>query len=257
MMENEQTLDNSTIDDSEGSKIIETFDSKKERKIVLPGDVLASGANFLPGDNTLRKGNNIISLRYGIEEVNDRLVKVIPLSGAYIPRRGNIVIGKVIDMNMNGWVIDIKSPSSSYLPAREAGRYVDKNELSQYLNFQQMIVAEVFSVSAREATLTLRKPGLGPLNEGIIVHISPSKVPRVIGKEGSMINLIKQETNCNIKVGQNGLVWIHGEKIENELLAKSVINFISDKSFVSGLTDKVKGFIDEQKSSSEKSGRGK
>jgi len=250
MIKTENSEEKTSTTSFEGSPEAEVADTrKKERKVVLPGEILASGTNFLPGENTIRKGNDIISLRYGLEETSDRLVKVIPLSGAYIPRRGNIIIGKVTDINMNGWVIDINSPYSSYLPARDAGRYVDKSELSQYLNFQDMLVAEVFSVSPREASLTLRKPGLGLLNEGIIVSISPSKVPRIIGREGSMINLIKQETNCNIKVGQNGLIWIKGEKIEDELLAKSMINFISEKSFVPGLTDKVKEFVEKQKKS--------
>jgi exosome complex component RRP4 len=231
------------------SEVVDKLEEKKERKIVLPGDVLVSGMNFLPGDNTARKGKDIISLRYGLEEQNDRLVKVIPLSGAYAARRGNIIIGKVTDINSGGWIIDINSPYSAFLPAKESGRFINRNELSGFLNFQDMVVAEVFSISPREVDLTLRKPGLGLLIDGIIVNISPSKVPRVIGKEGSMVNLIKQETNCNIKVGQNGLIWIKGEKVGDELLAKEVIMFISEKSFVPGLTEKVKDFLEQKKKS--------
>jgi exosome complex component RRP4 len=89
--------------------------------------------------------------------------------------------------------------------------------------------------------------GLGKIDQGLIIEINPNKVPRVIGKEGSMVSLIKDETGCTITVGQNGIIWIKGEKIENELLAKKAVLFISENSFVSGLTDKVKEWFEKEK----------
>ena len=74
--------------------------------------------------------------------------------------------------------------------------------------------------------------------------MNSNKVPRVIGKQGSMVNLIKEYTGCNIVVGQNGLIWIRGESIESELLAKEAIKMITDKCLVEGLTDKVKEFLE-------------
>ena len=62
-----------------------------------------------------------------------------------------------------------------------------------------------------------------------------------------MIKIIKDETGCNITVGQNGYVWIKGDKVENELLAKKAINFITEKSFMSGLTDEVIKWFKENK----------
>jgi exosome complex component RRP4 len=88
---------------------------------------------------------------------------------------------------------------------------------------------------------------LGKIEDGMIIEVNPYKVPRVIGKEGSMIKMIKDETNCNITVGQNGFVWIKGDKIEDELLAKKAILFVTEKSFISGLTDEVIKFFKENK----------
>ena len=65
-----------------------------ERKIVVPGEVVAKG-DYLPGEWTEKRGEEIVSIRYGLAEEANRLVKVIPLSGVYIPRRGNVIIGKV------------------------------------------------------------------------------------------------------------------------------------------------------------------
>ena len=62
-----------------------------------------------------------------------------------------------------------------------------------------------------------------------------------------MINLIKDETKCNITVGQNGLIWIKGDKVEDELYAKKAIMFVTEKSFTSGLTDEVQKWFKERK----------
>lgn len=213
------------------------------RDIVIPGETIVSGSEYLPGDYTAREGEEIVSNRFGLSDVAGRLVKVIPLAGVYIPRRGNSVIGKVIDITFNGWIVDINAPYQAFLSAMDAGRYVNKHDLTEFLDFGDMMIAEVFSVKHRGVDLTLKARGLGKLEEGMIISINPSKVPRVIGKAGSMINLIKQETGCNIIVGQNGLIWIRGKTIAAELFAKETIMLIVEKSFVEGLTEKVEEFL--------------
>ena len=62
---------------------------------------------------------------------------------------------------------------------------------------------------------------------------------RLIGKKGSMINMIKDKTNCKIIVGQNGLVWVKGEE-DMEQLTKDIIHMIEAEAHTSGLTNKVK-----------------
>ena len=80
---------------------------------------------------------------------------------------------------------------------------------------------------------------MGKFKGGIIVDISPTKVPRLIGKKGSMINMIKDKTNCKIVVGQNGLVWVKGNE-DMEQLTREVIHLIEAEAHTSGLTNKIK-----------------
>jgi len=79
----------------------------EERKIVIPGEVITSGDDFLPGEWTFREDDNIIANRYGLAEQVGRVIKIIPLSGAFTPRRNNVVLGRVTDITHNGWLIDI------------------------------------------------------------------------------------------------------------------------------------------------------
>jgi exosome complex component RRP4 len=218
-----------------------------ERRIVIPGETIATGENYLPGEGTGKSGKDIIALRYGLAEETNRLVKVIPLSGVYHPRRGNVVIGKICNLTFNGWLIDIGSPENAFLAVAEYPKFVHKNELDMIMDIGDMAVAKIKDVNRKATDLTMRLKGLGRIDEGIIFRVNPNKVPRVIGKEGSMINLIKDETGCNITVGQNGFIWARGDTIEKELFAKKAIMFVAEKSLISGLTDEVKKWLDGEK----------
>ena len=218
-----------------------------DREIVIPGEVLAKGGDSLPGEGTMKQGDEIIAIKFGLSEENNKLIKVIPLSGVYVPRRGNIVIGKVENLTFNGWLIDIGTSGNGFLPVAEVPRYVNKNDLAEVMDFGDMVVAQITEVNKRGTDLTIRSRGLGKLDAGMIIEINPNKVPRVIGKEGSMISLIKDETKCRITVGQNGLIWIEGDKIEDELFAKKAILYVTERSLVSGLTEELKKWFEEER----------
>lgn len=217
----------------------------KERKLVVPGEVVSEDSNSLPGDGTRKEGQKVVSEKYGLLENDGKLFKVIPLSGVFIPRRGNVVIGRINDLAHNGWMTDINCAQSSFIPVSEVPRYIDKHHLNDFMDIGDFFNAKITGVKGKGIDLTLDGRGLGKLEEGMIIFINSNKVPRVIGRAGSMISQIKDATNTRIVVGQNGLVWIKGDKIEDELLAKEAINFVTERSFVPGLTDKVKEFLDK------------
>lgn len=217
------------------------------RKIVIPGEVIVEGDKYLPGEGTERRDKGIVAIKYGLAEESGDLVKVIPLSGVYYARRGNVVIGKVENITMNGWVVNIGTPEGAFLPLSEVSGFVNKKTINEVMDIGDLVVAKIFDINPRGIDLTIRSKDLGKIEEGMIVEVNSNKVPRIIGKEGSMINLIKEETNCDITVGQNGLIWIQGGKIEDELLAKKAMLFIVENSFVEGLTDEVTKWFGKQK----------
>jgi exosome complex component RRP4 len=94
--------------------------------------------------------------------------------------------------------------------------------------------------------------GLRKLDEGIILKVSPVKVPRIIGKGGSMITMIKEKTGCRIMVGQNGIIWLSGPDSEKEKIAVNTINFIEENAHKEGLTDIVKDLLEKKEKKDEK-----
>jgi len=215
---------------------------ESNRKIITPGETIVKGEEFLPGEGTRREKEDIVASRYGLTDISEKLVRVIPLSGVYTPRRGNVIIGEVVDITFNGWLIDFGGSNNGFLSIMECPRFINKDELQETFDFGDLIVAKVMGVKAKGIDLTVRIRGLGKLEEGSVIKINPNKVPRVIGKEGSMVNVIKDAAGCEITVGQNGLIWVSSNSIDNEIKARKIVGFICENSYTEGLTDKVKEF---------------
>ena len=143
-------------------------------------------------------------------------------------------------------MIDIGGPYSSFLPLMECPRFINRNNIAEFANIGDVIHAKILGVKKSGADLTLKSRGLGPLEDGRLIKINPHKVPRVIGKEGSMINMIKDNTKTEITVGQNGFIWIKGE-LDGEEKAEKSINLIVEESSNAGLTEKVEKFLGGKK----------
>jgi exosome complex component RRP4 len=216
------------------------------RKQVIPGDVIASG-DYRPGSFVERQGNDLIALRVGLAEVIRSDVKVIPLSGAYIPRVEDQVVGKVVNTTGYGWEIDINACFLGYLPAQFVfGRDFSPatHDLSSRFAIGDLLLAKIEAFDrSRDPQLSIRGPGmLGKIPRGELVRISPTKVPRLIGKKGYMIKMIGNMTHCDIRVGQNGLVVLAGPP-EGVLKAVKAVELIEQEAHMADLTQKVEAFL--------------
>ena len=220
----------------------------KNKSIVVPGEELAHGMEYLPTNGTYRNGDKIIASRLGIVSIDGRLIRIIPVSGRYLPKKGDVVIAEVENVTLNGWLCSINSAYSALLSMREgSSEFIAKGaDLTRYYSFGDYLMVEVISVSSQNVVdLTMKGPGLKKLGGGRILHIDPNKIPRLIGKAASMINMLKQATGCRISAGQNGVVWVQGAP-EPELVAVRAVRKIEAESHIPGLTDRVKAFLDDE-----------
>ncbi|MEM2026455.1 MAG: exosome complex RNA-binding protein Rrp4 [Candidatus Bathyarchaeia archaeon] len=222
----------------------------ENRQIVTPGELLAEG-DYIAGSNTYKEGLKIYASRLGLVEYEERTVQVIALNSVYIPSPGDQVIGKIEDINVNGWTVDINSPYKGILRANDAFNKPFKQQrdnLANLLDVGDLILAKVVAFDRTiDPILTIREPGLGKITQGQIVRVSPAKVPRIIGRKASMINMIKRETECKIIVGRNGIVLVSGPSPENERLAILAIERIAQEAHTSGLTDRIAEMIKREK----------
>ena len=210
----------------------------ENKDLVIPGQILADD-EYYPGRGTFKEDGKVCSSLIGLVSLRNKKIRVTPLKSKYVPKKGDVVIGKINDVRFSMWDVDINSPYSGILPAFEVfGR--EKKELSRVYDVGDVLFLRVIDVDeVKKAKLGLKGRGLGKFKGGIIVDISPTKVPRLIGKKGSMINMIKDKTKCKIVVGQNGLVWVKGNE-DMEQLTRRIIHLIEDEAHTSGLTNKIK-----------------
>ena len=219
----------------------------KDKDIVVPGDVLVTGLGYLPGQGTYRDNDKIIANRLGLLTVDGKVLKTVPLAGRYMPKRNDVIIGKVIDILMSGWRLEFGSPYSAVLPLKDASfNYIAKGaDLTRYFELDDYVVVKITSVTSQNLVdVTCKGPGLHKLRGGRIIQANTHKVPRIIGKKGSMVSLIKRATGCKVIVGQNGIAWISGEP-EMEVIAVNAIKMIEEQAHVSGLTDKIQAFLEK------------
>lgn len=213
------------------------------RKIVVPGETIVQGNEFLPGDGARREGQNILASRYGLAETSNKLVRVIPLSGAYVPKRGDVLIGTVASINFKGWLIDYGGSNEGFLNVSEVPRYIGKGELRDNFDFGDVLYVSVWGTDGGNLDLSVKDRGFGKLDNGQLIKVNPNKVPRIIGKEGSMIKLIIDATDCEVIVAHNGVVWVSSDKMQNETNAKKIVEFVCENSYIYGLTEKVEDYI--------------
>ncbi len=213
----------------------------EDKEIVIPGDILAD-EEYHSGRGTFKENDKVCSSLVGLVAIRDKKISVIPLQSKYIPKRGDVVIGEVTDIRFSMWNLDINSPYSGFLPASDVfGK--EKRELNRTFDVGDVLFLRVVDVDeVKKVKLGLKGRGLGKFRGGILINITPTKVPRLIGKKGSMINMIKDQTHCEVIVGQNGVVWVKGEP-SMERVAEKVINMIEDQAHTSGLTDRVRNML--------------
>lgn len=222
----------------------------EKKQLVAPGDLLAEG-DYVSGDSTYKENGKIYANRLGLVDYDGRRVHVVALKAFYVPVPGDTVIGKIVETTPGGWVIDIKAPHPARLRASDVVERSFKPEttdLPSIFDVGDLIIANVVaSDRTRDPLLTVREPGLGKIMRGQLVEVTPTKIPRVIGRQGSMVSMIKRETGCQLTIGQNGLILINGRSPKDERLAVMALRKIEAESHTSGLTDRVTEMIKKER----------
>lgn len=220
----------------------------KDKEIVVPGETVATGMSFLPGKGTYRDNDRILAQRLGMISVEGKVIKLIPLSGGYSPKIKDKIVGRVVDVLMTGWRLEINSPYSAVLTLKDAtSEFIPRGaDLTQYFALGDHVVCQIVNVTSQKLIdVSMKGPGLRKLRGGRIIHVSSQKVPRIIGKDGSMVSMVKQATGCNITVGQNGLIWIDGTP-EGEVIAVKAIQKIENEAHMGGLTDRMSAWLEKE-----------
>jgi len=215
-------------------------------QFVLPGDIIVTG-DYQPEQNVILEGDKLMSTAIGFSEIKDDLVTVTPLTGLYTPKTDDLVVGKIVSHNALSWEVNINSYYPGILTAFDIfGKdySASRDDLSLKLNTGDIILARIANVNSRDPLITITGENLGKIDSGELVKISPAKIPRLIGKHGSMIQTIEGSTNATITVGQNGLIVVSCDETNGLLKALAAIRMVDEQAHLVNLTDKVKKMLE-------------
>jgi len=241
-------------------------DADVTREIVVPGEILTDDVkNLYPGRGAIfnKEKTKIISLSIGLKQVRKNYMNVIPLRGFYTPRAGDKILGVVVDKNPVKYKLDINAKDLGMLKpkntikkdkgrmGRGRSRQGDRNSYDEMstarFDIGDVLIVKVLSADRLNSPeLTIVGKYLGKKIGGSVISIGPHSIPRVIGRSGSMIKMLKKMTGCTIFVTQNGRIWLKGENIASERLLIEAINKIANEAHTVGLTDRIQEFLENE-----------
>jgi exosome complex component RRP4 len=197
------------------------------KEIYLPGDKLPASVRVSRlNQNAIRKHGNVLHATV-VGSVSDEMF--MPFEMVYIPKEGDSIVGIVTDRRNIGYFVDTGTAYEGLILSRESR--ID-------LSVGDIVFGKVDRVED-EDTMILSNPK--KLEVGRVLELPASKIPRIIGKEASMINLIKSKTDVNLFVGANGYVWMSSKGKLNKAI--QAITMIVNKAHMDGLTDEVTRFL--------------
>ncbi len=220
------------------------------RIIVVPGDKLPDEVE-VKEPYVVEEGGSKYAAVMGILDIHDGKANFIPLQSVYVPKPGDVVIGMVQSIGVMNWQVDINSPYIAVLNAQDfLGRPFNplSDDLTQYLNVGDYLKAKVVAFDrSRNPILTVQDKDLGKIVDGKIVEIQAAKIPRVIGKKRSMLNMLQEETGCEMFVAVNGRIHVKCRDPDREAILVLAIKMIEREAHTTGLTARVQEYIQELK----------
>ena len=199
----------------------EDFDSEKVDQsiiIVVPGEVITTEQGFLKGHGVYVQDGKMIASVCGVVERVNKLISVRSLKSRYVPKIGDVVVARVVDLGSSAWDMDIASHqyatlsiNSILLPGGEHRRRTDADILQMRSIFVEndLISAEVQQVNRNgSVSLHTRSPKYGKLSNGVLVTVPCVLIKRL---KQHFVNL-----PCGVGCifGYNGYVWVTDTLVE-------------------------------------------
>ncbi|XP_045760388.1 exosome complex component RRP4 [Maniola jurtina] len=181
-------------------------------RFYTPGEVITGMQDFMRGHGTYVEDDCLKSSVAGVMQKVNKLICVRPLKSRYVGEIGDVVVGRVVEVQQKRWKVETNSRLDSILqlsavnlPGGELRRRSAEDEqmMRKHLTEGDLISAEVQSVFT-DGSLSLHTRSLkyGKLSQGVLVKVFPSLIKR---RKNHFHNL---PCGVSIIIGNNGFIWI-------------------------------------------------
>ncbi|KZT21199.1 exosome complex exonuclease rrp4 [Neolentinus lepideus HHB14362 ss-1] len=189
-------------------------------RLTCPGDSITSSQAFMRGHGTYVENEEVIASVAGTVERVNKLVTVRAIRTRYNPEVGDLVVGRITEVQPRRWKVDANSRqdavlmlSSVNLPGGVQRRKLESDELQMRTFFEEgdLLVAEVQAFFSDGAmSLHTRSLKYGKLRNGQLVTIPPILVRRLKS------HFITLPCGVDLILGLNGYIWISKHVKEND-----------------------------------------
>lgn len=182
-------------------------------KIFTPGEIISRQSSFIRGHGTYVEDDALKSSVAGVVDKVNRLITVKPHKTRYHGEIGDVVVGRITEVQQKRWKVDISARldailllSSVNLPGGEIRRRSTEDEqtMRKYMIEGDLVSAEVQNIfSDGGLSLHTRSFKYGKLSQGVLVKVSPSLIKK------SKTHFHNLTSTISIILGNNGFVWIY------------------------------------------------
>jgi len=202
-----------------------------DKEIVVPGQLLSDDGRR-SGFGTYSLNGKVYAALAGLVRMREGVITVVPVKGPYQPEPGDSVVAIVTDVKPNVAEASLGGYATATL------RFMERQSPPLGMKIGDVIYAKVKSSGLRGVFLSAEED-LKKISSGFMISMSPAKVPRLIGRKGSMISMLKKETGCSFWIGRNGLIVVSGPSPAKEFAAISAVRLVDREAHSQGLTDRV------------------
>ncbi|KAF9820864.1 hypothetical protein IEO21_01091 [Rhodonia placenta] len=182
------------------------------QRLTCPGEPITSSQAFMRGHGTYVDNEEVIASVAGTIERVNKLVTVRAVRSRYNPEVGDLVVGRITEVQPRRWKVDANSRqdavlmlSSVNLPGGVQRRKLESDELQMRTFFEDgdLLVAEVQAFFADGAmSLHTRSLRYGKLRNGQLVTVPPALIRRLKS------HFISLPCGVDLILGLNGYIWV-------------------------------------------------
>ncbi|KAG1743100.1 hypothetical protein EDB19DRAFT_586494 [Suillus lakei] len=191
-----------------------------EPRLTCPGETITSSQAFMRGHGTYVDKEDVIASVVGTVERVNKLVTVRAIRTRYNPEVGDLVVGRITEVQPRRWKVDANSRqdavlmlSSVNLPGGVQRRKLESDELQMRNFFEEgdLLVAEVQAFFSDGAmSLHTRSLKYGKLRNGQLVTVPPILVRRLKS------HFISLPCGVDLILGLNGYIWVSKQVKDND-----------------------------------------
>lgn len=219
-----------------------------ELRLVTPGEAIGASSGARAGSGVIIQNEKLIATKVGWVNEKNGVTSIDPINSAYMPRSGDLVIGIVESVRNNLWFAEVNGPFNGLLPMSLAPWKVEFGAAREQMDIGDIMLARIQEVDeAHNIVLTMKGVGLRKLKEGIMEEIPINTIAHLRGENNSLLNKLKDASDCRIIVAENGRVWIDGEG-NGISFVRSIIEKTRNSGHNSRFTENILEIIEERRS---------